>query len=267
MEDTLLTYKAVALFDLDKTLLNPQKQIPEENLAALEALNANHVLTVISTGRNYYELADWMRVGHIPSAIAANGADVFHAGTHLYQSPMGQPQLTRLTNLATAHDVALAYYNSNGAALSMTTAESDANYVIARQTPPPIDTTFYTREAVCMLLIFLAHNEQGDARAEKYRAAFPEFAFYRNGEHALDIVNAGQSKATGLKLLMQQPDLAGLPTYAFGDGNNDITILKAATVGVAMGNALPQVAAIADYQTDDYLHGGIPKALRHFNLI
>jgi HAD superfamily hydrolase (TIGR01484 family) len=95
-----VSYKAVALFDLDKTLLNPEKQIPPENLAALKALKDNHVLTVLSTGRNYYELADWMRLGQIPSAIAANGADVYHNGQHLFESPVGLPQLQRLTQQA-----------------------------------------------------------------------------------------------------------------------------------------------------------------------
>ena len=261
-----MRYQAVALFDLDKTLLNDQKQIPAENIAALKALTANHVLPVLSTGRNYYELADWCRVGGINSAIAANGADVFYADTHLFQSPMGIPQLTRLAACAEADNIALAYYNSEKVALSQATPAALTNYQVVRQTPP-IRPDFYLYEPVCMLLIFIPHTAEGDLLAAKYQAAFPEFAFYRNGDYALDVVNTGQSKATGLKLLMQQPELSGLPTYAFGDGNNDIAILEAATVGVAMGNALPAVAAIADYQTADYLHGGIPKALRHFGLI
>ncbi|WP_390405639.1 Cof-type HAD-IIB family hydrolase [Lacticaseibacillus jixiensis] len=262
-----MSYKAVALFDLDKTLLNPDKQIPQENIAALAALNANHVLPVIATGRNYYELADWMRVGHIQSAIAANGADVFYRDAHIFQSLIGIPQLKRLSAQAAKDGLALAYYNDQRAALSQTTALTQANYQWVHQTPPLTDPAFYLHQAVCMLLIFLAHDEAGDAVAKQYIDAFPEFTFYRNSENTLDIVNAGQSKATGLRLLMQQPELAGLPTYAFGDGNNDIAILQAADHGIAMGNALPQVKAIADYETADYMAGGIVKALQHFHLI
>lgn len=53
-------YKAVVFFDLDQTLLNDDKQVPPENVAALKALEANQILPVIATGRNYYELADIM---------------------------------------------------------------------------------------------------------------------------------------------------------------------------------------------------------------
>ena len=65
-------YKAVVFFDLDKTLLNDEKQVPPENVAALKALEANHVLPVIATGRNYYELDDIMAVTGVRSAIAAH---------------------------------------------------------------------------------------------------------------------------------------------------------------------------------------------------
>ena len=54
---------------------------------------------------------------------------------------------------------------------------------------------------------------------------------------------------------------------AFGDGENDIAMIKFAGIGVAMGNASDDVKAAADYVTDTVDNGGIEKALKHFGLI
>ena len=54
---------------------------------------------------------------------------------------------------------------------------------------------------------------------------------------------------------------------AFGDGENDISMLEFAGIGVAMGNAGDEVKAIADYVTDSVDDDGIEKALVHFGLI
>ena len=54
---------------------------------------------------------------------------------------------------------------------------------------------------------------------------------------------------------------------AFGDGGNDITMLQHVAVGVAMGNANPEVKEIADYITDDVDSDGIWNALKHFGVI
>ena len=54
---------------------------------------------------------------------------------------------------------------------------------------------------------------------------------------------------------------------AFGDGSNDIGMLKAAGIGVAMGNADEKVKAVADYTTTADTDHGIVNALRHFGLL
>ena len=54
---------------------------------------------------------------------------------------------------------------------------------------------------------------------------------------------------------------------AFGDGGNDISILRAAGIGVAMGNAADGVKASADYVTTHIDDDGIANAFRHFELI
>ena len=56
-------------------------------------------------------------------------------------------------------------------------------------------------------------------------------------------------------------------TMAFGDGGNDIDMLKHAGIGVAMGNAGDNVKEIADYITTSVDDDGITNALKHFNVI
>lgn len=52
-------------------------------------------------------------------------------------------------------------------------------------------------------------------------------------------------------------------TIAFGDGGNDISILRQAGLGVAMGNAKDNVKAAADYVTASVDDDGMGKALAH----
>ena len=54
---------------------------------------------------------------------------------------------------------------------------------------------------------------------------------------------------------------------AFGDGGNDIDMLKHAGIGVAMGNAGENIKEIADYITTSVDDDGITNALKHFNVI
>ena len=56
-------------------------------------------------------------------------------------------------------------------------------------------------------------------------------------------------------------------TMAFGDGGNDISMLRHAAIGVAMGNASDEVKAAANYVTASVDDDGIKKALEHFNII
>ena len=56
-------------------------------------------------------------------------------------------------------------------------------------------------------------------------------------------------------------------SIAFGDGGNDLSILKAAGIGVAMGNANDDVKAVANYVTTSVDEDGIWNALKHFNAI
>lgn len=82
-----------------------------------------------------------------------------------------------------------------------------------------------------------------------------------------DITAAGADKGAALLDIAGHIGVSPEETMAFGDGGNDVTILRAAGVGVAMGNAAPGVKAAAGYVTAAVDDDGIAKALEHFGII
>ena len=82
-----------------------------------------------------------------------------------------------------------------------------------------------------------------------------------------DINACGTDKAQGVAAMAARFGLAADEIMAFGDGGNDIPMLRAAGVGVAMGEAGPEVQAAADYVTASVDDDGIRKALIRFGVI
>jgi hydroxymethylpyrimidine pyrophosphatase-like HAD family hydrolase len=83
-----------------------------------------------------------------------------------------------------------------------------------------------------------------------------------------EFVPHGFSKATGMKFVLDYYHLSLEDTYAFGDSNNDLAMLKYAPNSIAMGNSLPvslfnEVSHVTTKASED----GIANALRHFGFI
>ena len=82
----------------------------------------------------------------------------------------------------------------------------------------------------------------------------------------LEVMMKNISKGYSLQQLMQKFAIEPKEVIAFGDGENDITMLRTAGIGVAMGNAEPSVKAAADYVTVTNNEAGVAAAIRKFVL-
>ena len=82
-----------------------------------------------------------------------------------------------------------------------------------------------------------------------------------------DLIPADGGKPAGMRVFLDHFGLDMADAIAFGDGGNDITMIEAAGIGVAMGNATENVKAAADHVTDDADHDGIANALRRFGAL
>lgn len=100
-----------------------------------------------------------------------------------------------------------------------------------------------------------------------------ELGYYDVGDGCHELVMPGVNKGSGLRLLADRVE-RGLPdgfrrvrTYAFGDSENDLAMLEAADVSVAMGQAASHVREAADYVTDSCAEDGVATALEALGLI
>ena len=82
-----------------------------------------------------------------------------------------------------------------------------------------------------------------------------------------DIVPENISKAEGISRVIAGYGIGREEVMAFGDGGNDVEMIEYAGIGVAMGNALPDVRKHADYVTSTVDEDGIVAALRHFRIL
>lgn len=104
-------------------------------------------------------------------------------------------------------------------------------------------------------------------KEEQFLSVMPHCTHARWHPQAIDIIPAGDGKADGIRATLERFGLTREEIIAFGDGENDISMLKLAGIGVAMGNAGEMVKSAADYVTASVQEDGVSAALRRFGLL
>ena len=112
------------------------------------------------------------------------------------------------------------------------------------------------------LNFFFHRHEEWLRCGERFRALPVEYA--SGIPNNFEITAAGVSKGAGLRLLCRRLGLDIRQTIACGDEGNDVSILRAAGLGVAMGNATAEAKAAADVVVADCDHDGVAEAIGRF---
>lgn len=116
-------------------------------------------------------------------------------------------------------------------------------------------------------IVKLSCDLTGSEAAPFVEALSPWYDFIFHNPVIMEMVPKGFSKATGIEKTCALLGLSMADTFAFGDGQNDMEMIRAAGCGIAMGNATPALKEAADYVTSPLDRDGIWNALCHFGLI
>lgn len=259
----LLENKTI-FFDIDGTLYNDEKKIPESARQAIARLKDKGHEVVIATGRAPFVFADLREELEVDSYISLNGQYVVHRGEVIYANPFKQDKLDRLLSHAdhVGHDILLVNeqgWHTNGKHSPLI---EEIIGTLKASTAIEYDSDIASHLPSLQSLVFCGEAEEAD-----YRSNFPEFEFIRWHEQSIDILPKGSSKARGIEKYLQASNRLLDHAYAFGDGLNDIEMMEYVPNSVAMGNAFAEVKAAAKHVTNHVDEDGIVNGLVKLGLI
>ncbi|MRG86779.1 Cof-type HAD-IIB family hydrolase [Salinibacillus xinjiangensis] len=251
----------IVFFDLDGTLLNATSDVDPDVIAVIEELKENGYEPVIATGRSVVEVEEVLEKTGIHSIISMNGQHGIFNGETLYQNKISIDILERLREMVMSRGEEIAFYNVNQIRVTGHNDIVQKAYEKIHSPVPPIDGDMLDKTNVNMALVL------ADTGDEEYKQAFPELSFIRNSPFSMDVIPKQGSKASGIKTFLEILQIKDIPTFAFGDGNNDMEMFELVDYGIAMGNAVEGLKEIASFVTDTNTNGGISKGLKYYNII
>lgn len=275
--------KLVAL-DLDGTLFDNSSRISERNLAAIRSITNKGIHVVISTGRPFEGIPfDQIKGTGINYAITANGSGIYEISTGkcLYENAMDEELVTPILNFLLTRDIHMdAFIGGKGytpvqcveTAQKLTVPSSIKNYIITTRTRLDNILQFIHENQLKVQKMTLNFYPAADGTlidreiVRKFLVSNPSITTVCGGYNNLEFTRADASKGVGLRKLAEILGVDPDATMAIGDTENDLAIIEAAGIGVAMGNATDAVKARADYVTTTNTKDGVAAAIEHFIL-
>jgi Predicted hydrolases of the HAD superfamily len=254
-------YRGVVFFDLDGTLLNENSVVSPTVGQAIKQLRQNGYLPVINTGRSPLEIVAAREATGIDTFVSLNGSYIEHRQQSVYQGKIETDIVQRVVTLADKLGDQVAFYTTDQIKASAYSQDLADAYNLIHTPIPAVVPDFYLHHDILMLLLLTRDNDHF------YHEQLPELTYYRNSPFSIDTVRQGNSKMHGIKTLMVNLNLLGLPTYAFGDGPNDLPMLSYVDHPVVMANGIPEAKAEAEFITKSNREDGIVTGLQHFALI
>ena len=275
--------KLVAL-DLDGTLFDNSSRISERNLTAIRSITDKGIHVVISTGRPFEGIPfDQIKGTGINYAITANGSGIYEISTGkcLYENAMDEELVTPILNFLLTRDIHMdAFIGGKGytpvqcveTAQKLTVPSSIKNYIITTRTRLDDILQFIHENQLKVQKMTLNFYPAADGTlidretVRKFLVSNPSITTVCGGYNNLEFTRADANKGVGLRKLAEILGVNPDATMAIGDTENDLAIIEAAGIGVAMGNATDAVKARADYVTTTNTKDGVAAAIEHFIL-
>lgn len=261
VDGTLTSFDPDDMTDKDFNAIHPSKAIVD---AFGRLRNAGHQ-AFICTGRPLWLIADGLRALNPAGIVAMAGATLEVEGRVVHEDCFDEDIVEELARRITVAG-GEALFETNGATYSLEPVGVEQSFLLGAGVVHGVDQMRVDGclrvGKVCINASDLARVANDDGFIER------NFELCSTGGQNRELSPKGIDKGVGVARALEYLGRTGnARTFGFGDSGNDLGMLAAVETAVAMGNAMPEVKAVADYVTDDVAHDGTVTAMQHFGLI
>jgi Cof subfamily protein (haloacid dehalogenase superfamily) len=255
-------------FDIDGTLVSfNTHRILSSTIEALETAHKKGIKIFIATGRPksiINNLSELQERNLIDGYITMNGAYCFVENEVIYKSPVRSGEVQAVANFCKEKNVSCFFVGEHRMLACRPNDLMRKIFSGFLQVDEIPVSTFEeaTRGDIFQMTPFITVEEEKEMRPRisncEIERWHPAFA---------DITAKGNTKQKGMNEILRHFGLLREETMAFGDGGNDVSMLRHAATGIAMGQASDEVKQVADYVTDSADENGIRNAMKYFGII
>lgn len=266
-------YKLIAL-DMDGTLLNSKKEISPKNMEMIQKAFEKGKHVVLSTGRCVAELQQYIdMMPNLRYLICMSGAMIYDLKDEkvIYSMAIPAPAMEKIKSIEAEKDVMLILQSGacilNGKNLERLDKFNMGEYrellgTVSTKTDDIFEYVEKNRQVIGKVNI--CHTSVKDMEETKKELSDYGLEFNFANEKSLEISPENITKGTGIIRLCEHLGIDIEETIAVGDAENDMDGLKKAGLGVAMGNALDDVKAVADVITRDCDNDGCADVIEKY---
>ena len=250
-------------FDIDGTLVSHETNcVPESARKALALLKAKGIRRIIATGRHLSEIDTLPMDGlSFDGYLMLNGQLCYDKDKNLiYGNPLEGQSLETLIAMFEQKLFPIMFIEKDRMYINFINEAVRLAQESMSAWMPEIDC--YRGNTVYQAVAFVTPEQKAILTQQ-----LPDCRIAQWMEFAVDIVPKASGKAAAVDRYLKFLGEEQPGTMAFGDGSNDVDMLRFVETGIAVGNSEAHVQAAADYVTDHIDRDGIYNALVHFGVI
>ena len=254
--------------DIDGTILIPEGEFTQGVKKCVKDLCEKGIKVVLVTGRmNAAATRIAKDLGLDTPVVSYQGGLVVENGKKLYERYLTGEQTNRILEWAAKENIHINLYNEDILYSEKECYEVQryCNNLHTEHTVKPFKEI--KKDKINKLLAIDYSNPERISKYEKeLQSIYPDLYIVKSTPYFLEFSNPEASKKCAVEFLQNYWGLKKEEILTIGDQNNDIALLQAGGLKIAMGNATEELKEIADYITESVYDDGFVRAMEKFCL-